>query len=105
MKVIYDYHIRTDERMHATVTMPIGAQILTVQTPFKEPIISVIVDSRSASEDREFVVLSSEASALVRAEVDLDSLLYIGTFQTSEKSAGVTMKHAFHLFECPRKTS
>lgn len=105
MKVIYDYPVRTNERMRATVTLPIGAQIITVQSTFNEPTISAIVDPAASSEDREFVVLSSGAAAVVQADVDLDSLIYIGTFQTSEKFEDVNLRHVLHLFECLKKTS
>jgi len=84
MATIHKYHITSE----TTVEMPMGAQVLTVQTQHGEPCIWALVDPAAQSETRQNVAFGTGHPV-----PDDVALAYIGTFQIESGSL------VFHVFE------
>lgn len=91
MKTIYKYPLKVDD--FQIVTMPRGAEILTVQAQREQPCIWALVDTDNDSEERHIRMAGTGRSINSRDKL----LRYIGTFQL----AGGNL--IFHVFEIERK--
>lgn len=85
MKTIWKY--QAPIRGNLDVHMPLGADILCVQTQYGEPNIWALVDPGAVSVKRKFVWHGTGHS------IDGSSLKYIGTVQLNNGNL------VFHLFE------
>lgn len=87
MEKIYKYHIEvTDEQQ---VSLPKGAQILTVQTQQEQPCIWVLVDPQMPTE-----LVTIRVHGTGHDVPDSDNLKYIGTFQMM---GGGLVFHTFRM--------
>ena len=89
MKVIWKYEIQADEALN--IQMPVGAEILAVQTQAGTPCIWVLVDpEEKETETRNFCTIGTGHHIL---EVEGKTRVYRGTFQLQGGAL------VFHLFE------
>jgi len=86
MITIWKYVIQTTDVQK--IAMPVGADILTVQTQGGQPCMWVIVDTEVAKSVRTFEVVGTGNPMTER-----DDRQYIGTYQLHEGAL------VFHLFE------
>lgn len=90
MKTVFKYLLKVDD--YQTVTMPRGAQILTVQAQRDIPCIWALVETDSEPEERYFRM----AGTGHRMSEKDKFLRYIGTFQIMQGEL------VFHIFEIER---
>ena len=84
MRTIWKYQI--EEKDKFTISMPIGAEIIRVQTKIGIPFIWALVDTEKEFEDREFEIYGT--GYLIKDSNNK----YIGSFYLRED-------FIFHLFE------
>lgn len=82
---IWKFPLQTTD--HQTISMPIGAEILTVQTQFGEPCLWARVDTNEPKETRSIAIHGTGHS------IPDSTVEYIGTYQLSNG------KLIFHVFE------
>jgi len=92
MITIYKYDVPAED--YFELELPIGAQILTVQSQFGEPHIWVLGDTEKKSEVRYFRLLGTGHDFKLNSDKVKQ---YIGTFQIE---GGMLV---FHLFEIKNK--
>ncbi len=92
-KTIYKYPIKAQNAQK--VTMPIGAEILSVQVQNNEPFLYALVNPDNQSEER--FVRTYPTGGNVPVEMGLE-LKYIGTFILNDPSH-TTGTFVGHLFE------
>jgi hypothetical protein len=87
MQTIYKYPLEMEDEQ--TLSLPMGAKILSVQTQRETPCIWALVDigSNLPFQDRVFILRGTGHP------INESSLLYIGTFQLENG------EFIFHLFE------
>lgn len=86
MKIIYKYQLEVKDNL--TIELPIGAEILTVQSQRDKPCIWALVDNDAIKENRKFKIIGTGNPI-----ENLSNSKYIGTFQLYGGSL------VFHLFE------
>ena len=96
MRIVYKYPLKVED--YQVVTMPKGAQILTVQTQREEPCIWALVDTENDPEERYFRIAEEKRYFRIAGTghpIRLkDKLLrYVGTFQL------IGGDLIFHVFE------
>lgn len=87
MKIIYKYQLEVIDDL--TISLPIGAEILTVQSQRDIPCIWALVDNDAIKENRKFKIIGTGNPI---EDLSINNK-YIGTFQLYEGSL------VFHLFE------
>lgn len=90
MLTIWKYKIPIEDQF--VVSMPQGAQILTVQVQYEQPAIWVLVDPKQTEQARSF-----RMSGTGHPMSDAETTNYIGTFQIRGGDL------VFHLFEINQK--
>ena len=83
---IYKYQLEITDRQY--VTMPVGAEILSVQTQFDKPTIWALIDKDEELEERHFRIIGTGHNFTEFEKI------YIGTFQTNE---GQFVGHLFEI--------
>lgn len=89
MKTVYKFPLETTDLQ--SVEMPIGAEILTIQTQNERACIWALVDVEQPLEKRHFEMFGTGHPVPANAERK-----YIGTFQMS---GGRLVFHCFELFK------
>jgi hypothetical protein len=92
MDTIWKYPIEINDIQ--TISLPVGAEILCVQTQNDRPYIWALVDSEAETESCQFLLCGTGE----RIPANLDHLEYIGTFQ---QMGGLFVWHLFKHFELP----
>lgn len=90
MSVIWKFELKPNEgdSMVATIPMPAGAQVLTVQMQGVTPKIWALVDPAAPKTDRQFQVAGTGHPVNLRPGAK-----YLGTFQMNDGT------FVFHVFE------
>ena len=87
MRIIYKYPLKVED--YQVITMPKGAQILTVQAQRERPCIWALVDTDNDPEKRYFRIAKTGHPIRLKEKL----LRYIGTFQL------IGSDLVFHVFE------
>lgn len=85
MKTVYKYGIEI--KYHFSVSMPAGAQVLTIQVQHGKPFIWALVDTEAQLAERHFRVAGTGHP------IEDENPLYVGTYQLHGGDL------VFHLFE------
>lgn len=94
MKTIYKYKVPVKDRFF--LRLPVGAEILTVQTQYGEVAMWAIVDNNAEKEMREFRVAGTGHDLMKAVN---EEFKYIGTFQLYE---GKFIGHMFEVIQCQK---
>ena len=87
-KTIWKFQLETIDNQ--TLKMPVGAEILTVQTQFEKPCLWALVDPNAEKEDRFIEIFVTGHAVSYDVSVEMK---YIGTYQLHGGSL------VFHVFE------
>lgn len=89
-KKIFKYALENTDRQQ--IVMPLGAEILSVQTQNDEPMIWAMVDPEAVKEERYFEIYGTGAT--IGDDMGVDRK-FIGTYQITKGAYNLV----FHLFE------